>query len=151
MPKAKNNKPSKDTSEMHIRGSYVGGDVTISGNSKFVGGDDNSKVTTMTFSALFQPIYHQIDQDPQIMDSEKPKVKELVKEVETEISQPAQPEQPNQRLLTRLFKDIQGMAPDMVEVITATALNPVAGLSLAAKKIIQKAASEAKASAPPAG
>ena len=127
----------------NIGGSQIGGSVTVSGNSRFVGGNDYStnESTVISISQSFEPIYRQIDDDPKIDNENKPEVKELVKEVETELSTS---ENPNEKYLSRLFKDLIQMAPDIFEVAWKTAVNPISGLSLAVKKIVDKAANDAK-------
>jgi redox-regulated HSP33 family molecular chaperone len=116
--------------EVNIRNSQVAGRDLIS---------VHTESTRQAFSTVYQAIAERQNTSPQ----EKDELKSLVKDAEEEIKQA----EPNERLLTRVFKDIQKMAPDILEVALASLASPAAGLSLAAKKVLDKAAQSAR---PPA-
>lgn len=127
-------KPRKSSApRQSAGGSIISGDVHIE-NGTFVGRDYIQQAPQV--KELFKPIYQKIQDDPTLPADAKQEVHELVKEVEQEV---VDNKEPNARLLTRLFKDIQKMTPDILQVISATLTNPAAGLTLVAQKVINKA------------
>ena len=136
-----------------------GGGVNISGTTVSVGGDlvGRDKITTTTTTTTttgidaaalvellkaFKDIDRQIDarkEDPAV---EKEELKETVKKVEEEVKKG---EEANPTKVERWLKFLGDMAPDILQVTAATLANPVMGLSLAIKKIAEKAQSPAAA------
>jgi hypothetical protein len=76
-----------------------------------------------------------------------PAVKEVlnaeVKEIQTIVTHAAQKRNKvDESFLSRLFRNIAHMAPDILDVITSTLANPLAGMGIAVKKIAEKSKEE---------
>ncbi len=127
-----------DTTSIRAGGGVFQGDIKNQGGQ--IAGRDLS-VVNISNQNILHTIYEAIEARPETTKDDKEELKSLAKEVDEEIKQPA----PNQRLVTRLFKDIRKMAPDILDVVLATLASPAAGLSLAAKKIVEKVQKEASA------
>jgi hypothetical protein len=68
-----------------------------------------------------------------------------VKEIQSTVTEAAQKnEKIDESFLSRRFRNIARMAPDLLDVVVATLGNPLAGLGVAVKKIAEKAKEETK-------
>ena len=131
-----------------ISGSSVGGSVA---GRDLVGGDVTT-TTTITSGidatalaqlvAAFKGIETKIDARPPDPNVDKDELKNTVKKVEDEVKKG---EEANSTKVERWLKFLGDMAPDILQVTAATLANPVMGLSLAVKKIAEKAESQAVA------
>lgn len=115
----------------------IGGNVT--GSNIVVGNDNvvNSTVSAPTFLA----IYRLVDEHPVLSPVEKADVKAELQEVEKETQKG---EQADDGALSRHLRNVQRMAPDILDVVLATLANPLAGFGMVAKKVAQKMAQQAK-------
>jgi hypothetical protein len=135
----------------------VSGGVNIFGDSVNVGGDivGRDKITTTATTTTgidaaalvellkaFKDINRQIDTRKEDPTVDKEELKETVKKVEEEVKKG---EEANPTKVERWLKFLGVMAPDILQVTAATLANPVMGLSLAIKKIAEKAQSQAAA------
>lgn len=124
----------------------------ISGTVNIAGGNITtySTQTTTGLSAgeirqLFDQLYSRIEARPETPVAAKEDLKADVKEIETAITDAAQKnEKVDESFLSRRFRNIARMAPDVLDVVVATLGNPLAGLGVAVKKIAEKAKEETK-------
>ena len=142
MPKKKN-ESSKRT---NVR---VGNISDVSGNVNVAAGNITTHQTTDGLNAeeihqLFLDIYREID-GLNTTPVNKEDIKAEVKEIQTAVTEASQKnEHVEETFISRRFRNIARMAPDMLDVIVALLANPLAGLGVAAKKIAEKAKEEAK-------
>lgn len=123
----------------------VGNISDVKGNINIAGGDINTHQTTTGLSAaeikqLFDRPYTAI----QTRENTPPAVKEVlnteVKEIQSVVTQAAEKNQKvNEDSLTQHFRILALMAPDILEVVTATLMNPALGIGVAVRKISEKA------------
>ncbi|MBI2758681.1 MAG: hypothetical protein HYX49_08395 [Chloroflexi bacterium] len=116
------------------------GSVVISGD---VSGSSVNLVNNnaVNITNVFKPVYRAVDEHPTLPPAMKADVKAEIKDVEKEIQKGGQAEEEG---MMRHLRNVQRMAPDILDVVVAALSNPVAGLGMAAKKIAQKMADEAK-------
>lgn len=128
----------------------VGNVSGISGSVNVAGGSINIRHATNAFSTaeikqLFEQLYTAIETRTEISSPDK---EDLVAELDEIQSTVLHSVEKNEKLddgfLSRRFRNIARMAPDVLDVVVATLGNPLAGLGVAAKKIADKAKEEAK-------
>ena len=119
------------------------GSIVIGGNvqgSNIVLGDNNTVTNqSINIAPLFQTIYHYIDTHPKLQAGKKQDAKEELKEIETALEKP----KPDENFIVRRFRNLQRMAPEIVEVALETLKNPVGGVAEVVKRIAKKMAEEA--------
>lgn len=131
---------------------HKGSSVSAGNNSIVIGGNvngsnvvhGNNNVVTNNISNVsvdFESIYRTVDENPKLSPAEKVDVKAEIKDVEKEINNGDKADESG---VMRHLRNVQRMAPDIVDVVIATLSNPVAGLGMVAKKIADKAAAEFK-------
>lgn len=116
------------------------GGVAIGGNvsgSTIVTGNDN---VVNAQSSYFLPIYQKVDDKKDLTPEAKADLKAEIQDVEAEVKKG---EQADETFLARRLRNIQRIAPDILEVVTTTLTNPIAGFSLVAKKVAEKAKASA--------
>jgi cell division septum initiation protein DivIVA len=145
MPKKKRTNTSSKQTSVRV------GDISdISGNVNVAGGNITMHHTVTGLSAaeikqLFDGVYSQIDARANTSPADKEDIKAEVKEIQTSVTEAAQKnEKLDESFLSRRFRNIARMAPDVLDVVVATLGNPLAGLGVAAKKIAEKAKEETK-------
>ena len=114
--------------------------VVIGGNvqgSNIVVGNHN--VVGNRYAPNFTKIYKYVDAHPKLTPTEKEDVKSELQEIEAEIKKQ---DQADESFLARRFRNIERMAPDIVEVAFETLKNPVSGVATAIQKIAKKMADE---------
>ena len=152
MPKKKRRKvdnrlKAKGSSRTSIE---VGNSSGTSGNLNIAGGNITMHHTTTGLSAaeikqLFDGLYAKIETRPETPTANKEDLKAEVKEIQATVTEAVQKnEKVDEGFLSRRFRNIARMAPDVLDVIVATLGNPLAGLGVAVKKIAQKAKEETK-------
>lgn len=109
------------------------GEIVAVGNNNMVGNQ------SLNLSSSFQTIYRFIDQNPHLQPSQKKDAQEELKEIKTELEQP----KPNENFLVRRFRNLERMAPDIVDVAFETLKNPVTGVATVIQKIAKRMADEA--------
>jgi transposase-like protein len=128
----------------------VGNVSDISGNVNIAAGNITTHQTTTGLSAgelkqLFDQVYSAIENKPDTSPVDKEDLTADVKEIQATITQAAQKNgEVNEGVLSRRFRNIARMAPDVLEVIVATLVNPLGGLGVAVKKIAEKAKEETR-------
>jgi len=119
--------------DKNVSGGNVIGSTIVTGNQNVVGSTVNQRVAYIT------KIYNAIEERPDTSSYEKKDLKEAFKDVEEE---DAKGEQADPGFIEHRLRNIQRMAPDILEVVLATMANPVAGFSLIAKKVAEKMQAE---------
>ena len=126
----------------------VGKISDISGSVNVAGGDITTHHTVSGLNAteikqLFDGLYAEIDHRANTSTADKEDLKTDVKEIQTAVAQAAQKnEKVDEGFVSRRFRNIARMAPDVLDVVVAILGNPLAGLGVAAKKIAEKAKQE---------
>lgn len=143
----KNKRKSREPEGVNI------GDISnISGNVNVAGGNITTHHTVTGLSAaeikqLFDGLYSQIDARANTSPADKEDIKAEVKEIQSTVTEAAQKnEKIDESFLSRRFRNIARMAPDVLDVVVATLGNPLAGLGVAAKKVAEKAKEETNTS-----
>jgi hypothetical protein len=141
-------KKKPTTSSSRSANVRVGNVSDVSGNVNVAGGNITTHHTTTGLSAaeikqLFDGLYANIDARAETSPADKEDIKAEVKEIQTTVTTAAQKnEKVDESFLSRRFRNIARMAPDVLDVVVATLGNPLAGLGVAAKKIAEKAKEE---------
>jgi hypothetical protein len=126
----------------------VGAIKDVSGNVNIAGGDITTHHTTTGLSAaeikqLFDSLYTTIETRANTPTADKEDLKAEVKDIQSAVTEAAQKnEKVDEGFLSRRFRNIARMAPDVLDVVVATLGNPLAGLGVAVKKIAEKAKQE---------
>jgi hypothetical protein len=126
----------------------VGNVSDISGNMNIAGGNITTHQTTIGLSTaelkqLFDQLYAAIDSRAETPTADKEDLKAEVKEIQYTVTEAAKNnEKVDAGFLSRRFRNIARMAPDVLDVVVATLGNPLAGLGVAVKKIAEKAKEE---------
>ena len=126
----------------------VGNISDVSGNVNVAGGNITTHQTTTGLSEaemkqLFDRLYAAIETRAETPTANKEDLKAEVKEIQSTITEAAQKnEKVDEGFLSRRFRNIARMAPDVLDVVVATLANPLAGLGVAVKKIAEKAKAE---------
>lgn len=133
-------------------GIKVGKISKIKGDVNIAGRDIHKSQTTTGLSVadiklLFDHIYSTIETNEKIPPANKEDLKAEVGEIQSTITEVTKKnEKVDESILLRRFRNIARMAPDILDVVTATLVNPLAGLGIAVKKIAEKAKEETRAS-----
>ena len=122
----------------------------VSGTVSIVGRDiithqSSSGISAAELRKLFDQLYTEIDAHPKASTADKEDIKEDVKEIQATVTEAANTnKEVDESFLSRRFRSIARVAPDILDVVVATIANPLAGLGVAAKKIAEKAKEETK-------
>jgi len=153
-PELKSKKQEKEQpmSEKKVNtggGAYVSGPVNTGGGdftgrdkttTTIVTGNNNIVSSTVTLQKQYmQQIYTAIAERPNTDPLDKEDLKALVDEIKAEDDKG---DQADESFIARRMRNIQRMAPDILEVIIATITNPVAGFGMVAKKVAEKMKAE---------
>jgi hypothetical protein len=128
----------------------VGNVSEVRGNVNVAGGNITTHQITTGLSAaeikqLFDQLYSNIDARTDTPPADKEDIKAEVKEIQATVTEAEQKnEKVDEGFLSRRFRNIARMAPDVLDVIVVTLGNPLAGLGVAVKKIAEKAKEETK-------
>jgi hypothetical protein len=110
----------------------IGGDVK---GSNIISGDHNTVgIQNTNLSSSFKTIYHFVDTHPTLQPAEKEDAKAELKEIETALEEP----RPDEEFLARRLRNLQRMAPDIVDVAFETLKNPISGVATVIQKIAKK-------------
>jgi hypothetical protein len=136
----KKTRPSQKQTTLRV------GDISgVRGNLNIAGGNITTHQTTTNINVteieqLFQRIYTAIDTRPETEPGDKEDLKAEVQEIQSTVTEAAKENgKVDEGFLSRRFRNIARMAPDVLDVIAATLANPLAGLGVAARKIAEKA------------
>ena len=137
------NKKSTKSKATDTKGSR-GGSIRIGGNvsgSNLVVGDHN-KINQSTgvkadeLAKLFETVYQRIEKRPEDPKVDKEEITETVQRIEQET---VKGEEANPSKVDRWLQTLNGMAPDIGEVVIASLTNPAAGIATVIRKIAEKA------------
>ena len=123
----------------------VGNISDISGTVNIAGGNITTHQTSNGLSAaeieqLFNGLYRELDRRADLPSADKEDLTVDVKEIQTAVTEAAQSDKKiDEGFLSRRFRNMARMAPDLLDVVVATLTNPLAGLGVAVKKIADKA------------
>jgi hypothetical protein len=138
----KKSRPSKQTS---IK---VGDISDISGNVNIAAGNITTHQTKNGLSAfeieqLFGGLYSAIETRSNTPAPIKDDLKAEVQEIQTTVTEAVKKnEKIDESFLSRRFRNIARMAPDILDVVVAALVNPGLGITVAVKKIADKAKEE---------
>lgn len=136
-------KPVRSVSE------NIGRDRTVSAGDRsiVIGGDVNQSVIVtgdhnrIETSSKFNTVYKKIDERTDLSATDK---SDLKSELQTFEDEDKKGPEANEGFLAQRLRNIKRIAPDILEVATATIANPVAGFGVIAKKVVEKMKAEAK-------
>ena len=115
----------------------IGGSVQ---GSNIVFGNNNTITNSSTnIATLFDDIYKKLDVKKDLKPQEKEDLQAELMEVQKELEK----SDPDETFLTRRFRNIKRMAPEIVEVAFETLKNPIGGVAEVIKRVAKKAAEEA--------
>lgn len=122
------------------------GDITnISGNINVAGGSITTHHTvnglnTIEIKQLFDELYKHVDSQKALSVTDQEDIKTEIQDIQTTVTDAIEKNtKVDESFLSRRFRNIARMAPDVLDVIVTTLVNPLAGLGVAAKKIAEKA------------
>ncbi len=125
------------------------GDISgVSGNVNIAGGNITTHQTTSGLSTeeikgLFERLYSAIEANTKTSPADKDDLKAEVEEIQSTVTEAVQKnEKVEESFLSRRFRNIARVAPDVLDVVAAALANPLAGLGVAVKKIAEKAKEE---------
>lgn len=125
---------SKNSGSQVIQGGInIKGNVTIKGGK--VAGRDivEKRITNVNIS--FAPVYHALKENTTVPPKTKKKVEADVRQIEKEVKKG---EAAKVSFIQQRLENIQKMAPDIADVVIAALQNPVAGVSVALRKVLAK-------------
>ncbi len=136
---AKKNKSDQDSVGRDRIVSGGAGSVVIGGNAtkNTIITGDNNRVNT---SSKFKEIYQQVDERRDLNGNDKTDLKSELQAFEDDDKKGPEA---NEGFLAQRLRNIKRIAPDILEVATATILNPMAGFGVIAKKVAEKMKTEA--------
>ena len=115
------------------RGVAIGGNVN---GSTIITGDGNVVGATVTLQEQYiQQIFTEIEKHPELDQVDKEDLKAEVKELQKEDEKGVEAEESR---VSRHLRNIQRMAPDILDVVLATIGNPVAGFGVVARKVTER-------------
>ena len=129
----------------------VGNFSNFRGKLSIAGRDIVTHKTRTTFNAaevrqLFEQLQKDIEANVETSPANRKDLKAELKEIQATVTEAAKKnEKVDESFLSRRFRNIVRMAPDVLDVVVATLANPALGLGEVAKKLAAKAKEEAKA------
>jgi len=123
----------------------VGNVSDVSWTINIAGGNIDIRQTNNSLSAaeikqLFEQLYADIEIRNEISSADKEDLKAEVNEIQSTVTEAAQKnEKVDEGFLSRRFRNIARMTPDVLDVVVATLSNPLMGFGVAVRKIAEKA------------
>jgi len=143
-------------------GAYVGGSVTVSGG-EFVGRDRTTVYATggsavalgqgsraaathqgvdpEALARAFRELHAAVEARPHTAPEDKADLRAELQELEQEV---ARGDQADEGFIARRLRNLRRMAPDILEILLATAANPLSGLGAVARKVAEKMRADAQ-------
>ena len=115
----------------------IGG--SVQGSNIVFGSNNTISNSSINIAPLFDEIYKKLDLKKDLNFQLKEDIKAELVDVQKELEKT----QPDETFLTRRFRNIKRMAPDIVEVAFETLKNPIGGVAEVIKRVAKKAAEEA--------
>jgi len=100
----------------------------------------NQGLTAEEISDLFQIVFRRLDQKTDLPDTKKQEIKETIELIENEAQNGPEA---NEKALQHYSRTLARMAPDILDVVIATATNPLLGAGTIIRKVAEKAKAEA--------
>lgn len=120
-----------------VAGRDISGDITI---------EEKTGLSSAEIKQLFDQLYTSIESRAKTSTTDKEDLKAEVKDIQSTVTEAVQKnEKVDEGFLSRRFRNIARVAPDVLDVVVATLGNPLAGLGVAVRKIAEKAKEETKA------
>jgi hypothetical protein len=124
-------------------GSSAGnGRIVIGGNvdrSNIVSGNNNVVSNqSINLAPLFETIYHFVEKHPKLQAGKKQDAKDELKEIRAALEE----SKPDESFITRRFRNLKRMSPQIVEVAFETLKNPLGGVAEVIKRIAKKMAED---------
>lgn len=88
----------------------------------------------------FRTILETVDQKQNLANAEKEDLKSDILDVQAEASKG---DKADEGFLARRLRNIKRMAPDILDVVTGTLVNPIAGFGVVVRKVAEKMRAEA--------
>jgi hypothetical protein len=134
------------TAKKKIDGLSAGnGSIVIGGSvdrSNIVSGNNNIVSNqSIHLAPLFETIYQAVEKQTELTPSVKEDVKAELQEIQTALEEP----KPDESFLTRRFRNIKRMSPEIVEVAFETLKNPIGGVAEVIKRIAKRMTEETEA------
>ncbi len=98
-------------------------------------------LTATEIDGLFQTVFQKLEQRTDLPNAKKEEIKETVELIKGETQKGTEA---NETALRHYFRTLARMAPDILDVIVATATNPILGAGTIIRKIAEKAKAEAQ-------
>jgi hypothetical protein len=108
----------------------------VNGNSIIMGSNNNVSVKYVNLTPLFGGIYSELNKRTDLKPEAKNDIKAELHEIQTAL----EGSKPDENFITRRFRNIERMAPDIVDVAFETLKNPVSGVATLIQKIAKKMA-----------
>lgn len=123
-------------------GAYIGGAVQVGDGSQFAGRDQTIVTQDATeITRVFLDFYREIAERSDLSPTDKADIKAELKDIENELAKGARADED---MIRRRLRNVQRMAPDILDVVLTTFANPLLGLGMVVKKIAEKMKSEAE-------
>lgn len=119
-------------------GISIGGNVT--GSNVIQGNNNRVSIQNVNIAPLFESIYHFVETHPKLQEGKKQDAIAELQEIQTALEE----SNPDENFITRRFRNIKRMAPDIVEVAMETLKNPMGGVAEIIKKVSQKIKEDTK-------
>lgn len=113
-------------------GISIGGNVT--GSNIVQGNNNRVSIQNVNVAPLFESIYHFVETHPKLQAGKKQDAIEELKEIQGVLEE----SNPDENFLTRRFRNLKRMAPDVVDVAMETLKNPIGGVAEIIKKVAKK-------------
>ncbi len=97
-------------------------------------------LTAAEIDDLFQTVFQMLEQKTDLPNAKKEEIKETVELIKGETQKGIEA---NETALRHYFRTLARMAPDILDVIVATATNPILGAGTIIRKVAEKAKAEA--------
>lgn len=138
--------PGKKTSQQpSIKVGNISG---VNREVNIAGGNITTNKTNIGLSAveiqqLFDQLYSAIEAHAETSPTSKESLKDEVGKIQSRITRAVKKnEKVDEGFLSKRFRNIARMAPDILDVMVASLGNPLAGLGIAVRKIAEKAKAE---------
>jgi vacuolar-type H+-ATPase subunit E/Vma4 len=138
MSKKSSKKESSSGDHYTVNGNISGGVVVQGPDAKV--SVHNEGMDAKELSALFEQVYQKISERSEDPNVDKEEIEQKVKQIEAEA---AKGEQADPTMLQRWLKNLDEIAPDIVDVIAASLGGPVSVFTVVFKKIVERARKQA--------
>ena len=138
----------KDQSSVTITGGNVVGSIHADGNAEVkVNQGSVQKAQDENFEKLFALLAEKIQERPEDPNADKQEIENQVNQIKVEA---AQGEKANLNKLDRWIRNLFEIAPDIVDVMTASLGGPISGLTAVLQKIAARVKAESETKGLPA-